>query len=155
MKPMAGMRPKTLPEAALRLASAAALGVSGYIHAQLYVADYRYIHVVGVLFIIQASASFALAALLPLGPPAPVRLAAIGAAAGALGGFAASRTVGVFGFTEHGWDPSPQSLLSVMVEVAAVLLLSPTLVEPAKWVLRLRQHQPPASVAGDDEVVGT
>ncbi|NUP48223.1 MAG: hypothetical protein HOW97_13060, partial [Catenulispora sp.] len=132
------MNPRTLTEAALRVASTAALAVSGYIHAQLYVADYRYIHVVGVLFLIQASASFALAALLPLGPPLLFRLAALGAAAGALGGFAASRTVGVFGFTEHGWDPSPQSALSVAVEVAAVLLLSPALLEAARWgLLRL------------------
>jgi hypothetical protein len=102
------------------------------------VADYRYIHIVGVLFIIQASASFALAALLLLGPPLLFRLAAIGAAAGALGGFAASRTVGVFGFTEKGWDPSPQSLVSVLVELAAVLLLSPTLVELTRWAMRSR-----------------
>lgn len=150
------MNPRTLIEAALRIASAAALAVSGYIHAQLYVADYRYIHVVGVLFIIQASVSFALAALLLLGPPLLFRLAAIGAAAGALGGFAASRTVGVFGFTEHGWDPAPQSALSVAVELAAVLLLSPALLEAARWaLLRIRKHQPPRTVAGDGEVVGT
>lgn len=129
------MNHRVLIQSALRVASAAALAVSGYIHAQLYVADYRFIHVVGVLFIVQASVSFALAVLLLAGPPLLFRLAAIGAAAGALGGFAASRTVGVFGFTEHGWDPSPQSALSVLVELAAVALLSPALVEAAKWTL--------------------
>ncbi|MBW8804307.1 MAG: hypothetical protein JF587_10695 [Catenulisporales bacterium] len=105
---------------------AVTLAISGYIHAQLYVTGYRSIHVIGVLFLIQASASFALAALLPLGGPVLLRLVAGGAAVGALGGFLASRTVGVFGFTEHGWEPSPQSLISVLVEVGTLLLLVPT-----------------------------
>ncbi|GAA2051664.1 hypothetical protein GCM10009839_68460 [Catenulispora yoronensis] len=127
------MRTSTLTDLILRILAAAALAVSGYIHAQLYVADYRYIHVVGVLFLVQASASFALAVLLLAGPPPLIRLAAAGAAAGALGGFLASRTVGVFGFTEHGWDPSPQSLLSVLVEVAVLLFLAPALAAMGGW----------------------
>ena len=120
------MRLRTLIEVGLRVVIAAALATSGYIHAQLYVSGYRFIHVVGVLFLLQAAASFALAALLLVGGPVYVRIGAAGAAAGALGGFAASRTVGVFGFTERGWQPSPQSLLSVLVEVAVLLLLAPT-----------------------------
>ena len=136
------MKPRTVLEVALRVATAATLSISGYIHAQLYVTGYRFIHVVGVLFLLQASASFAVAALVLAGGPVLVRLAAAGAAAGALGGFAASRTVGVFGFTERGWQPSPQSLISVLVEVATVLLLVPTYVEAVKWarveVARLR-----------------
>jgi len=124
---------RTLMDVALRVATAAALATSGYIHAQLYVTGYRFLHVVGVLFLLQASASFALAALLLAGGPLWARLGAAGAAAGALGGFAASRTIGVFGFTERGWEPSPQSLLSVLVEVAALVLLSPSLWELIKW----------------------
>ncbi|MEY9927563.1 hypothetical protein ABH926_002197 [Catenulispora sp. GP43] len=120
------MTRRTLTEIGLRVALAATLAASGYIHAQLYVSGYRFIHVVGVLFLLQASASFALAALLLVGGPVYIRIAAAGAAAGALGGFAASRTVGVFGFTERGWQPSPQSLVSVLVEVATLLLLAPT-----------------------------
>jgi hypothetical protein len=123
------MRSRTAIDVGLRVAPAATLAVSGYIHAQLYVTGYRFIHVVGVLFLLQASASFALAALLLVGGPVLLRLAAAGAAAGALGGFAASRTVGVFGFTERGWQPSPQSLISVLVEVATLLMLVPTYVE--------------------------
>lgn len=120
------MRLRTLIEVGLRVVIAAALATSGYIHAQLYVSGYRFIHVVGVLFLLQAAASFALAALLLVGGPVYVRIGAAGAAAGALGGFAASRTVGVFGFTERGWQPSPQSLLSVLVEVAVLFSLAPT-----------------------------
>ena len=119
------MTARTMVDAGLRVVSAATLAVSGYIHAQLYVTGYRFIHVVGVLFLLQASASFAVAALLLVGGPLLVRLAAAGAAAGALGGFVASRTVGVFGFTEHGWQPSPQALISVLVEVATILSVAP------------------------------
>ena len=112
----------------LRLLSAGGLGVSGYIHAQLYVDGYRFIHVVGVLFLLQAAASFALAALLSAGvalrPPTLIELAAVAAALGALAGFVASRTVGVFGFTEHGLQPAPQSLISILAEAAAIALLS-------------------------------
>lgn len=130
------MKPRTLTEGLFRVLIAAALATSGYIHAQLYVSGYRFIHVVGVLFLLQASASFAVAALVLAGGPIYVRVGAAGAAAGALGGFAASRTVGVFGFTEHGWEPSPQSLISVLVEVAALLLLAPTFVGLVKQLVR-------------------
>ncbi|MEY9857957.1 hypothetical protein ABH935_003570 [Catenulispora sp. GAS73] len=127
------MKSRTVLDIGLRVASAATLSISGYIHAQLYVTGYRFIHVVGVLFLLQASASFAVAALVLIGGPVLLRLAAAGAAAGALGGFAASRTVGVFGFTERGWQPSPQSLISVLVEVATLLLLVPTYVAAVNW----------------------
>jgi hypothetical protein len=136
MKRRPGMNRRTLTEVGLRVLIAAALATSGYIHAQLYVSGYRFIHVVGVLFLLQASASFALAALVLIGGPVYIRIGAAGAAAGALGGFAASRTVGVFGFTEKGWQPSPQSLLSVLVEVAALLLLVPTFVGLVKQLVR-------------------
>lgn len=117
-----------LPERVLRGLSAATIAVSGYIHAQLYVDGYRFIHVVGVMFLLQAAASFGVAALLLVGtvmrPPALMDLAAAGTAAGALAGFAASRTVGVFGFTEHGFQPAPKALISVLVEVATLGLLA-------------------------------
>ncbi len=46
-----------------------------------------------------------------------------GLAFGALAGFAASRTVGIFGFLERGLEPAPQALISLLVEVAALALL--------------------------------
>jgi hypothetical protein len=117
-----------VPTRLLQAAAAVTLTVSGYIHAQLYLDGYRFIHAVGVMFLIQAAASFGLATLLLAAcvrpAPALVHLAAAGAALGALGGFAASRTVGVFGFTERGFQPAPQALLSVLAEVATVLLLA-------------------------------
>jgi hypothetical protein len=122
------MNRSTLADAALRVALVGTVAVSGYIHAQLYVTGYRYIHVVGVMFLLQAAVSFALALLLLAGGPALLRVGAAGAAAGALAGFAASRSVGVFGFTERGLQPSPQSLISILAESATLLLLAPTLV---------------------------
>ncbi|MER6078451.1 hypothetical protein [Streptomyces sp. NPDC001833] len=116
---------------ALRWATAATLAAGGYVHALLYVDGYRFVHVVGPLFLLQASAAFALAVLLAAGtPPLPLRAAAAGVALGALGGFAASRTVGVFGFTEHGLQPAPQAALSLLAETGTLLFL-------AAWQLAL------------------
>lgn len=124
---------------ALGVLAAGALAVSGFIHAQLYVDGYRFVHVVGVLFLLQAAASFALTALLLAGlltrTPIWVPLGAAGAALGALAGFAASRTVGVFGFIEHGLRPSPQALFSVLAEISAALALG--------MLLLLRQRATP------------
>jgi hypothetical protein len=108
---------------AWRIPLAASLTASGYIHAQLYVRGYRSIPDIGTLFLLQASVSLAIAALLLVGAPALLRVAAAGAALGALAGFVGSRTVGVFGFTERGFQPAPQAMLSVLAEVATLLLL--------------------------------
>ncbi|GAA4225723.1 hypothetical protein FHR32_002282 [Streptosporangium album] len=74
---------------AARLSTAAAIAVSGYIHADLYLnGGYRHIHIIGI-----------------------------------------------FGFTEHGFTPSPQAAISVIVEVAALLLLAawqPAMRKPAE-----------------------
>lgn len=116
----------------LRLAVAGTTAVSGYIHAQLYISGYRFIHVIGVMFLLQASVSFAIAALLLVGGPLALRVVAAGTAAGALAGFVASRTVGVFGFTERGFQPAPQALYSVLAEIATLLLLAPALLQVAR-----------------------
>jgi hypothetical protein len=75
------------------------------------------------MFLLQAAVSFAVAALLVFVAPPILRLLAAGAAAGALFGFLLSRTVGVFGFTERGFDPAPDALLSVVAEVLCLLLI--------------------------------
>ena len=112
-------------QAAGRAPLAAALTVSGYIHAQLYLDGYRFVHAIGVMFLLQSSASFAIALLLLVAnDQALLRVAAAGLAFGALAGFAASRTIGVFGFTEHGLQPAPQALVSVIAEVVVLLLLA-------------------------------
>lgn len=126
----------------VRLAAVAALAVSGTIHAQLYIDGYRYIHAIGVMFLIQAAAAFALAALLlvsaPAGMPVALRVPAAGVALGALIGFGASRTTGVFGFTERGFQPWPQALLSILAELTVLALLTPPLLRTLTGRLRPR-----------------
>ena len=107
-----------------RLGAAVCLAVSGYIHAELYVHGYRVIPGIGPSFLLQASGSFAVALLLLVSGSPVLRLGAAGLAAGALAGFVLSRTVGVLGFVEHGLQPAPQALISVLVEVAALVLLA-------------------------------
>lgn len=115
----------------VRLAMAAGLAVTGYLHADLYVHGYRGIAVIGPSFLLLASASFAIALLLLVGMavPEPPLLHAVAAAlaSGALIGFALSRTIGLFGFVERGLQPSPQALLSVIAETAVLLLSAGTL----------------------------
>ncbi|MDP9117097.1 MAG: hypothetical protein M3O28_07535 [Actinomycetota bacterium] len=137
----------------IRVALATTLAVSGYIHAYLYLNGYRFIHVIGVPFLVQTSVSFGLALLVLIGGPVYLRLGAAGAAAGALTGFALSRTVGIFGFTERGWQPSPQSLLSVVAEASTLLLLLPTLLGAARSIVR-RQFES-ARTNGDEQLQPT
>jgi hypothetical protein len=116
----------------LRLALAAGLAATGYLHADLYLHGYRTIPSVGPSFLVFASACFALAALelvaVVVPEPAALRLMAGAVAAAALGGFLLSRTVGLFGFTERGWQPAPQAALSVLAEAAVVLVVAGTVV---------------------------
>jgi len=116
-------RVATLPAPVLRIGTAVCLATSGYVHAELYVHGYRTIPGIGPAFLLQASGSIAVALLLLIGAPLILRLAAAALTAGALGGFALSRTVGVFGFIERGLNPAPEALISIAVELAALLLL--------------------------------
>jgi hypothetical protein len=104
----------------IRLAMAAALAVTGYSHAYLYIHGYQHIPTIGTAFVVQASVSFALAALILIGGPSWLQWAAAAVSGGALVAFALSRTVGLFGFSETGWDPSPHAAISVVAELLAV-----------------------------------
>jgi hypothetical protein len=124
---------------AVRLAVAATVAESGYVHAKLYIHDYRFIPHIGPMFLLQAAVSFALAALLLLGGPLILQVAAAGTALGALGGFVLSRTIGILGFTERGFQPQPDALLSVLSEIATLGLL-------AAWWIYLRRQRGRAGV---------
>ena len=103
-----------------RMVIAASSVVSGVSHAYLYAHGYGHIPVVGTGFLVQACVSFAVAVLVLLGGPEWLVWAAGVLAVGALGAFALSRTVGIAGFVEVGWDPAPHALLSVAAEVVTV-----------------------------------
>jgi hypothetical protein len=107
-------------EITTRIGIAATLAASGISHAYLYIHGYRHIPTIGTAFLVQASLSFALAALILAGGPAWLRWAGAMLAGGSLVAFGLSRTVGLFGFSEQGWQPSPHAAISVVAEVLTV-----------------------------------
>ncbi len=106
----------------LRLALSASLAVGAASHSYLYVHGYQHIPTIGTAFLIQASVSYTLAVLILVGGPGWLRWAAAAVAGGSLAAFVLSRTVGLFGFTEVGWEPSPYAASSVAAEALTVLL---------------------------------
>jgi hypothetical protein len=105
-----------------RIGIAATLAASGITHAYLYIHGYRHIPTIGTAFLAQASVSLSLAVLILVGGPAWLRWAAAMLAGGSLVAFALSRTAGLFGFSEQGWQPSPHAALSAVAEVLTVAL---------------------------------
>jgi hypothetical protein len=116
-----------------RIALAVAIAVSGLSHAYLYVHGYQHIPLIGTAFLVQAGISFALALLILIGGPSWLRWVAAALSGGALVAFGLSRTVGLFGFSERGWQPSPHAAISVVAELVAVGLW-------AAYVLGRRQQ---------------
>jgi hypothetical protein len=118
----------TFVETATRFGIAATLAVSGISHAYLYIHGYQHIPTIGVAFVLQASVSLAVAALILIGGPDWLQWAAAMVAGGALVAFVLSRTVGLFGFSEQGWQPSPHAAVSVVAELLTVGLWAAYLV---------------------------
>lgn len=106
----------------LRVGIAVALAISGASHADLFIHGYQHIPRIGAAFVVQAAASFAVALLILFGGPAWLRWAAAALAGGSLVAFVLSRTVGLFGFSEQGWQPSPHAAITVVAEVLTVAL---------------------------------
>ncbi len=104
----------------IRIGIAAAVVVSGISHAYLYIHGYQHIPTIGTAFIVQAGVSFALATLILLGGPTWLQWAAAALAGGALVAIALSRTVGLFGFSEQGWEPAPHAAISLVAEVLTI-----------------------------------
>lgn len=107
-----------------RLVLAACVAGTGWVHTDLYLNGYRYIHVIGPSFLLTGAGSFAVAVLLIFSDSFVLRILAAGLAAGALFGFTMSRTAGFFGFTETGLNPAPQALLSLIFEAGALALVA-------------------------------
>jgi hypothetical protein len=111
---------------AIRVGVSATLAVSGVIHAYLYVQGYSHIPMIGPAFLLQAVVFCVLAVLILAGGPRWLQWAGAAGAFGSLIAFVLSRTVGLFGFIERGWEPSPQAALSVIAEVFTVVLVAAT-----------------------------
>ena len=112
---------------AVRVAISATLAVSGLIHAYLYVHGYNHIPTIGPAFLLQASGFCALAVLILVGGPDWLSWAGALLSVGTLIAFALSRTVGLFGFSETGWNPAPQAAISAISEVLTIALVTTSL----------------------------
>jgi plastocyanin len=108
----------------LRIVGAIALLIGGLVHLQLYFEGYRSIDKIGPSFLLNAIASGVVAAALVCRREWLVKLAGIGIATGTIVAFIISRQgEGLFDFREHGLHPSPQAIIALVVEIAAVLAL--------------------------------
>lgn len=121
----------------LNVASAALILVGGYVHLCLYRHGYRLIPKIGVSFALQFSSSALLAGALVvvvrrvrLGRfwvdlAQLARLAAIGLSVGTLAALGIAHTSGgLFSFHEIGLRPAPQTLIAIVVESLAAVLLA-------------------------------
>jgi hypothetical protein len=106
--------------AAAQVAAALLVGAAGAIHLYLYFDYFHRVHVVGVLFLVNAAAGLAIGVALLVRRDALVLLAAGGYAVGTLAGFAISTRWGLFGYHEMFWGSWQEAAGGV--ELAAVLL---------------------------------
>lgn len=109
----------------LRILIALGSIAGGALHLRLYFDGYKDIPIenLGRSFLLNAAASFVAAAIVLLVDIRLAVLAPLAVANGTLVGFALSRTdQGIFGFTERGWNPSPDAALSVIIEVFTAVL---------------------------------
>jgi hypothetical protein len=126
---------------ALTLASAALILLGGYVHFCLYRHGYRLIPKIGVGFLLQfTSSAFIAGALVVAGGSLRAglhrvavaqlaRLAGIALAIGTLVALAIAHTSdGLFGFREVGLRPAPQTVITVVVEYWAAVLLGAAMV---------------------------
>ena len=116
---------------ALRCVAAAAIVVGGLVHLQLYFDGYRDVPDanLGRSFLLNGFGSMAIAVALLARRDVLVRLAAIALVVGTLIAFTLTRTDhAVFGFTEQGFEPSPQAALTLIVEIVALVALLATFV---------------------------
>ncbi|WP_322857874.1 hypothetical protein [Mycobacterium shigaense] len=132
---------------ALRAGLVATLATSGVDHAYLYLDGYRNIPVVGFGFLAQASVFCAIAVLIGLGGPDWLVWLAGALSLGTLGAFALSRTVGLFGFVEQGWEPAPHPALSVAAQVGTGVL-------SLLWVADRREATGEQRPTAPDHLVG-
>jgi len=125
-------------EVAMRAVAAAAILIGGLVHLDLY---FRYGYRdfpndnLGRSFLLNGFASVVVAAALLLRRDAIIRILGIVLVVGTLGAFFMSRNLdnGIFGFTEKGWEPSPQAALAFIAEIVALVVLVASFVPALQW----------------------
>jgi hypothetical protein len=108
---------------AARGAAALLVAAAGAIHLYLWFDYFHRVHVVGVLFLVNAGAGLALGALLLVRRHVLVFLAAGGYAVGTLAAFVVSTRWGLFGYRERFWGSWQEAAGSVELAAAVVLAL--------------------------------
>lgn len=96
--------------------------VSAGAHGYLYLHGYRHLPMIGTGFLLLTSVFVSLAVLIAVGGPRWLQAAAVAGSLAAVVGFVLSRTVGLLGFVERGWQPAPYAAISVGAEVLTVVL---------------------------------
>jgi hypothetical protein len=114
--------------AAGQVALALLVAAAGAIHLYLYFDYFHRVHVVGVLFLVNAAGGLVIGAVLLARRHPLVLLAAGGYAVGTLAGFVASTRWGLFGYHEHFWGSWQEAAggveLAAAFLAAALLLLT-------------------------------
>jgi hypothetical protein len=106
----------------LRLASVALVSALGWVHLHLWLAGYRHIPTIGLLFLVAAVSGLAIAVGMLLRPSRLIGLLGFGLVIGILAGLIASINVGLFGFTES--LSAPFAVESIVLEMAAAVILA-------------------------------
>jgi len=106
-----------------RWATALLVAAAGAIHLYLYFDYFHRVHVVGVLFLVNAAAGLVLGAALLARRELPLLLAAAGYAIGTLVAFAVSTRWGLFGYRETFWGSWQEAAGGVELTAAALALV--------------------------------
>ena len=143
----------------LSLVSAGLIAAGGYVHFCLYRHGYRFIPTIGPSFLLQFTSSALIAGALVFGALRAhagrgrvaleqlTRLAGVGLAAGTLLALAIAHTPGgLFGFHEIGLKPAPQTVITIVVEWDAAVLLGTAMVcsRVASGLSQRTGHRPEA-----------
>lgn len=107
-----------------RVGLALLVAAAGAVHLYLWFDYFHRVHVVGVLFLVNAAAGVVIAAALLVSDGAAVVLAAVAYAVGTLIGFAVSTRWGLFGYHESfwgGWQEAAGGLELAAVALAVVI----------------------------------
>jgi hypothetical protein len=105
-----------------RILAAVLVLIGGYIHLKLYFDGYRDIPDanLGRSFLLNAAAALVVAVALVVWRSVWALVAGLVLVNATLVGFGLARTSrGIFGFTESGFQPSPEAAISVIVEIGA------------------------------------
>jgi hypothetical protein len=128
-----------------RFAAAALLVAGGAIHLSLYLDGYRSIPRIGVVFVANVVVAAVLAVALVARPLRISAVAALGFSAATMVAFLLSRTTGLLGFMEAGWDTKAASAFAVEALTVAVLgIWFSTTTAPRPQPLVVPTRKPPA-----------